>query len=74
MKTEYFFLQKYLGWVEKKIESCEHKKENCSRSKFEEILEEIRVLRDIENFLWKKLNWGEKWNTYLFTDCRWLEL
>ena len=56
MKTEYFFLQKYLGWVEKKIESCEHKKENCSRTKFDEILEEIRVLRDIENFLWKKLN------------------
>lgn len=56
MNNEYYYVQKHLTQTQKKIETLEHKKENCSSYKFEEILNEIRVLREIENFLWNKLN------------------
>lgn len=56
MNSEYYYIQKQLASTQKKIETLEYKKENCSSYKLEEILNEIRVLRQIENFLWNKLN------------------
>lgn len=57
MNNEYFYIQKHLASTQRKIETLEYKKETCTNSlKFEEILEEIRVLRKIEEFLWKALN------------------
>ena len=37
-------------------ELLEKNKENCPSWKLEEILRELRVLRDIENFIWNKLD------------------
>ena len=63
MNNEYFYMQKHLSSTQRKIETLEYKKETCTNSlKFEEILEEIRVLRKIEEFLWKALNGGENEN------------
>ena len=56
MNNEYYYVQKHLALTQKKIETLEKKKENCSSFTFEEVLNEIRVLRQIEDFLWNKLN------------------
>lgn len=56
MNDEYYYMQKHLASTQKKIETLEYKKENCSSYKLEEILNEIRVLRKIEDFLWNSLN------------------
>ena len=56
MNNEYYYTQKHLSITQKKIETLEKKKENCSSYTFEEVLNEIRVLKKIENFLWNKLN------------------
>lgn len=53
---EYYYMQKHLVQTQNKIETLERKKENCSSYKFEEVLNEIRVLRKIEYFLWNELN------------------
>lgn len=56
MNDEYYYVQKHLAQTQKKIETLEKKKEDCSRYKFEEYLNELRVLKQIEDFLWNKLN------------------
>lgn len=56
MNNEYYYIQKHLSSTQRKIETLERNKENCPNWKFEEILFELRVLRDIEDFLWNKLN------------------
>lgn len=50
MRNEYYYMQKHLVQTQNKIETLERKKENCFNQKFEEVLNEIRVLREIENF------------------------
>lgn len=56
MNNEYYYIQKHLNSTQKKIATLENKKENCSSYTFEEVLNELRVLRQIEDFLWNKLN------------------
>ena len=56
MNSQYYYYQKHLALTQKKIATLENKKEDCPSWKFEEVLNEIRVLRDIEDFLWNKLN------------------
>ena len=56
MNDEYYYVQKHLAQTQKKIETLEKKKEDCSSYKFEECLNELKVLRDIEYYLWNKLN------------------
>lgn len=56
MLDESYYIQKHLTQTQKKIKTLETKKENCPRWKFDEVLNEIRVLRNIEDFLWNKLN------------------
>lgn len=56
MNNEYYYIQKHLTLTQKKIETLEKKKENCPSYKFEECLNELRVLKDIEDYLWNKLN------------------
>lgn len=56
MNNEYYYVQKHLAQTQKKIETLEKKKEDCPRWKFDEVLNEIKVLREIEDFLWNKLN------------------
>lgn len=53
METRYY--QKHLLITQNKIQTLEAKKENCARWQFEQILDEIRVLKEIEQFLWNKL-------------------
>lgn len=49
------YYQKHLKITQKKIETLEQKKENCNNWQFNQILDEIKVLNEIEDFLWKKL-------------------
>lgn len=49
------YYAKHLQITQKKIETLEIKKENCPAWKLEEVLNEITVLKEIEDFLWKKL-------------------
>lgn len=56
MDKKYYYYQKHICSIQKKIATLEYKKENCPSNKFENILNEIRVLKEIEEFLWNKLN------------------
>lgn len=52
-EIEYY--QKHIKITQKKIETLELKKENCSSNKFEDVLSEIKILKEIEDFLLGKL-------------------
>jgi len=53
------FYEKYLKQIQNKIERLEFKKEGrykpLSSFEFERVLDELRVLKELEEFLWNKL-------------------
>ena len=51
------FYAKYLKQIQNKIERLEYKKEHASLSSymFEKLVDELRVLGELEEFLWQKL-------------------
>lgn len=54
------FYSKYLKQIEGKIEKLEHKRDGWDGKKltpieFERVLDELKVLKELEEFLWNKL-------------------